>query len=126
LSLTADDVIAATCALFKVERKAMYGASRNPQVVAARQIAMYVARTTTGASYPELGEAFNRHHTTVMDQVAKGRRRVAEAGELWQRFEALVTTLEHQISPPMHSASTTYPHGSVTSVPQGWQRRMSS
>lgn len=40
-------------------------------MVTARHVAMYLARTLTRASYPELGRAFgNRHHTTVISAVA--------------------------------------------------------
>jgi chromosomal replication initiator protein len=42
------------------------------RVVVPRQIAMYLARRLTGASFPHLGRRFGgRHHTTVMYAIEK-------------------------------------------------------
>jgi chromosomal replication initiator protein len=43
-----------------------------------RQLAMYLARNITKSSYPELGAAFNRDHTTVISGVSRIGRLVRE------------------------------------------------
>jgi chromosomal replication initiator protein len=48
-------------------------AKNNSKVVAEpRQIAMYLSKTLTGASLPEIGKAFGgKHHSTVIHSVRK-------------------------------------------------------
>ena len=40
--------------------------NNRPAVVLPRQIAMYLARTLTGASFPEIARKFGKHHSTVL------------------------------------------------------------
>lgn len=49
-------------------------AQGSKSVSTARRVAMYLARKLTVRSYPELGDDFRRHYTTVLVTV----RRVAE------------------------------------------------
>jgi chromosomal replication initiation ATPase DnaA len=42
------------------------GPSHKPDVVRARHLAIAAMRRLTGASYPELGRVFRRHHTSIM------------------------------------------------------------
>ena len=39
---------------------------RTKKVTFPRQVAMYLARKLTGASFPQIGRAFNRDHATVL------------------------------------------------------------
>lgn len=45
----------------------------DPHLLRARAVAMYLARELTDASWPDIGAAFRRHHTTIM----AAHRRVA-------------------------------------------------
>lgn len=65
------DVMAAASAYFDVDRKSMVHPIKTPQILFARQVAMYVAHCYCGASYPLLGAIFNRDHSTVMHSVKK-------------------------------------------------------
>ncbi|MBF2754448.1 MAG: ATP-binding protein [Gammaproteobacteria bacterium AqS3] len=47
------------------------GKSRKKAVVRARHIAMYLCKTLTQSSYPDIGDSFNRDHTTVIHAVEK-------------------------------------------------------
>lgn len=40
--------------------------NNRPAIAMPRQIAMYLARTLVGASYPEIGRKFGKHHSTVL------------------------------------------------------------
>ncbi len=42
------------------------GRSHVPHVVSARHVAMYLARRLGPRSFPQVGRAFNRHHSTVI------------------------------------------------------------
>ena len=51
--------------IFGVTVRDVLGGDRSRKVVRPRQVAMYVARKRTGMSFPQLGEAFGRDHSTV-------------------------------------------------------------
>jgi chromosomal replication initiator protein len=65
--LSLDAVIRATCEYYGVPLDDVLSASRKRVVVMPRQVAMYLARTETDASLPQIGARLgNRDHTTVM------------------------------------------------------------
>lgn len=60
---------------FNLRAEDILGARRRPDLVLARQVAMYLCRRKLGLSYPELGRAFGgRDHSTVIHAVKKIRR----------------------------------------------------
>jgi hypothetical protein len=66
------------------------------QAVLARQVAVWIARRATKASYPELGRAFGRDHTTMMaSERAVGRLIATDA-----KLRGLVIDLWCDIDPP--------------------------
>lgn len=78
LNLKADDVL---------------GGKRRPDLVLARQIAMYVCRQKLGLSYPELGRAFGgRDHSTVIHAIKKINKLLVSD----KRVQKLVTELERK------------------------------
>lgn len=50
---------------FVVALADLQGVSRRKNLVLARHVAMFLARELTDMSFPELGEAFHRDHSTV-------------------------------------------------------------
>jgi chromosomal replication initiator protein len=65
--LTIDQVINAVCHHYNVTGDALAGSSRARVVAFPRQVAMYLARTETDASLPQIGTKLgNRDHTTIM------------------------------------------------------------
>lgn len=63
-----------------------HGRNRSRKCVRARQIAIYLARTVRGLSYPVIGRSFRKDHTTCMHAVNMVRRRSIDGSE----FAALV------------------------------------
>jgi chromosomal replication initiator protein len=64
------EILDATAVEFGVERKQILARDRRPQVAAARQVAMYLARELTDHSLPEIGRGIGeRNHTTVLHAV---------------------------------------------------------
>lgn len=67
------------------------GSSRKRSCCATRAAVVYLARTRTGVSYPELGRILRRHHTSVLNahQVFSLRldARDARACDLLRRIE---------------------------------------
>ncbi len=71
------------------------GAStRAARVAVPRQIAMYLARETTGASLQDIGAAFGRNHTTVVHACAQVNRRLTRD----DAFAAHLSTLRALIT----------------------------
>ena len=64
--------------------------ARSRRVSEARQVAMYLARELTPASYPMIGDVFDRDHTTVLHAY----RRVSQRLEISPRFGAVVGRLK--------------------------------
>ena len=66
------------------------GNGRRPQLVLARQIAMYVCRRRLGLSYPELGRMFGgRDHSTVVHAVKKIKQMLESNKEVQNVVAAL-------------------------------------
>ena len=64
--LDAEVVINSVCRYFGISNAEMLGKSRAKPFAYPRQIAMYLARTHTALSFPDLGRVFGRDHTTVL------------------------------------------------------------
>ncbi len=56
---------------FKIGIDELRGERRVKHVAHARQVAMYLCRTLTQASLPEIGKKFNKDHSTVLSSVRK-------------------------------------------------------
>ena len=66
-NMTIDQVIEAVCRYYNVATADLLSSSRKRAIAFPRQIAMYLARTETDASLPQIGESLgNRDHTTVL------------------------------------------------------------
>lgn len=65
--VTVEQVIEAVCDHYNVTGEALSGSSRARVVAFPRQIVMYLSRTETDASLPQIGAKLgNRDHTTIM------------------------------------------------------------
>lgn len=65
--VTIDQVIQSVCAYYNVTAEALSSSSRSRAIAFPRQMAMYLARTETDASFPHIGTQLgNRDHTTVL------------------------------------------------------------
>ncbi|EKE02865.1 MAG: hypothetical protein ACD_20C00318G0001 [uncultured bacterium] len=66
-NLTIDKIIETTASFFSIEPAEIKGQSRSKEISHARQVAVYLTRDMTGASFPTIGEAFGgRKHTTIL------------------------------------------------------------
>jgi chromosomal replication initiator protein len=73
--VTVDQVVTAVCRFYHVSEEALSSSSRSRTISYPRQIAMYLARTETDASLPQIGTRLgNRDHTTILygyEKIAK-------------------------------------------------------
>jgi chromosomal replication initiator protein len=65
--VTVDQVIHAVCLYYNVTVDSLSSTSRSRTIAFPRQMAMYLARTETDASFPQIGTQLgNRDHTTIL------------------------------------------------------------
>lgn len=75
---------------YGVDMSEMFSKKRNKQIVFPRQVAMYLCRKLTDASYPQIGDQFGgRDHTTVIHANEKMEKEVAGDRELAATIELL-------------------------------------
>lgn len=90
-----DDILKIVSRHFKVARTDILSARRSRDVVRPRQIAMYLAKSLTSRSLPEIGRRFGgRDHTTVLHSVRKVEKMMKDDGDLCQEIELLKRMLE--------------------------------
>lgn len=56
---------------FNVDHGEILGKQRSKRISHARQVAMYLCRVMTQASYPDIGKAFNKDHSSVVKAYQK-------------------------------------------------------
>jgi chromosomal replication initiator protein len=84
------DVLNAVTAHFSVSLKELQGRSRTRDIVAPRQVAMFLMREETGTSLVEIGQQLGgRDHTTVMHGIAKVERELETDPALRQQMMAI-------------------------------------
>jgi chromosomal replication initiator protein len=89
-----DDIQEAVCSQFHVKMTELKSRRRSKTLVHPRQIAMYLCRELTEASYPEIGRHFGgKDHTTIIHAC----RQVAKAKEADTTLLATLETLKEQI-----------------------------
>ena len=77
-------IIEETAKCYGVDVSDIMSTSRTAKVTLARQVAMYIIRSLTQLSLPDIGRVFGRDHTTVMhslekvEKLMKSNREVAE------------------------------------------------
>ena len=93
--VTMDDIQEAVCAQFHVKIAELKSRRRSKTLVHPRQIAMYLCRELTDASYPEIGRQFGgKDHTTVIFSHKKINNLVKENNELQKTLEEIVKRIE--------------------------------
>ena len=81
--VTIDFIQTIVCKFFKISKNEMLSPRRSRYLVRPRQTAIYLAKTLTSKSLPEIGRAFsNRDHTTVIHSVKTIEKLRKEDNEL--------------------------------------------
>lgn len=91
------DMIMRTVAEHYDIRLADMTSKRRPQAIAMpRQIAMYLCRTMTSSSLPEIAVAFGKTHATILHAFRSIEKRISQSAELQQAVAQLTHHLEHR------------------------------
>ena len=89
-SVTPDTVLKLTAETFGVTVRDIKGRKRAATVATPRKVAMFLARSYTSASFPELGAVFGgRDHTTVMSAVRSVEKMLEKGDPIRHRIEAI-------------------------------------
>ena len=75
-------IVEETAKFYDLDPKTIMGESRKANIVLARQVSMYIIRSITNQSLPEVGKFFGQHHTTVMHSVEKIEKMLSTDREL--------------------------------------------
>jgi chromosomal replication initiator protein len=90
-----DDIEEAVATRFHVKISEMKSRRRSKTLVHPRQIAMYLCRELTDASFPEIGRHFGgKDHTTIIHAC----KQIARAKEADSTLNATLESLKEQIT----------------------------
>ena len=88
--LTADAIIKTVASYYTIKVSDLKSSRRHKSIAGPRAVAMYLARTHTKDSYPDLGRAFGgKHHTTVISAVEKITKRIKTDATLRGEIHAI-------------------------------------
>ena len=92
-----EDIQRVVARQYNVSRSDLLSSRRTANVVRPRQVAMYLAKTLTLRSLPEIGRRFGgRDHTTVMHADRKIRQLMAERRSIYNQVNELTTRIKQQ------------------------------
>ena len=81
-AITLGDIEATVATFFGITPADLHSTRRTKTVSVARMVAMFLARRHTHMSYPEIGRAMGKNHSTVVLAVQRLERSLAAGGEL--------------------------------------------
>lgn len=94
VKVSMDSIVDATVDFYGLERQAIVGRGRTKRVVTPRKVAMYLGRSLTEMSFPELGHFFDkRDHSTIIDACKSIAEELNENRELRQ----VIKTIERRL-----------------------------
>ena len=64
-------IISQVCKFYNVDEVVLRGPNKSKGITEARQVAMYLVRSLTNLSLPDIGQEFARDHTTVLYAIRK-------------------------------------------------------
>ncbi len=90
-----DDILRIVAKHYGVQRGDLLSSRRNQSIVRPRQIGMYLAKTLTARSLPEIGRRFGgRDHTTVLHAIRKIEGLKQQDGVLKDELDSLARMLK--------------------------------
>ena len=69
VNVTVDKIFSAVYHKYGISREEIVGKKQNKEIVLARHISIYMVRTITEMSLPNIAKIFNRDHSTVLSSV---------------------------------------------------------
>ena len=94
VNVTIDKIFAAIEKKYDISRAELTGKSRVYDVAQARHIAIYLIRTVTEMSLPNIGKMFNRDHSTVSSSIDAVEKKLASTPALEIEIKDLIKEIK--------------------------------
>jgi len=93
-TVTPDRIQEVVADFYRMKAKDLLSKSRHKSIVLPRQVAMYLCRTHTNASLPDIGAAFGgKDHSTVIHACTKVRELMAKDEKFRKQLNELTSRL---------------------------------
>lgn len=99
-------IATATANYFGISVSDLKSPSREHNVTVPRQMAMMLIRERTKRTFPQIGEYFNRDHTTCIHAFYSMKERVCQNADLREHYDAICGLIDGTIN----FAQATLPH----------------
>ncbi len=74
----------------------IYSKIQKANISHARKITFYVVRKVTNMSYEDIGEEFNKHHSTVMYNIEQIEKEMAENSKLARQVNDIINNIKSE------------------------------
>ncbi|MGV6858374.1 MAG: chromosomal replication initiator protein DnaA [bacterium] len=91
--VTLDNIKKTVADYYNLKVSDLLSARRSRSIARPRQLAMLISKELTNHSYPEIGAAFERDHTTVLHACKKVRELLEEDRRIEEDYRSLIRTL---------------------------------
>ena len=88
------EIIRCVADYYNIKPTEIVGKRRTGSIVRPRQVAIYLAKSLTTKSFPDIGREFNRDHTTVMHSIKRVETLMLEDAALAEDLEIIRRRLE--------------------------------
>ncbi len=92
-NITIPGIIDVVSQFYNVSSEDVLGACRSQRIAFARQVAIYLAREITQESFPAIGDAFGKKHTTIMYSYEKVKDEMVVNNSLSQDIAKLINKI---------------------------------
>ncbi|MBE6597162.1 MAG: chromosomal replication initiator protein DnaA [Ruminococcaceae bacterium] len=75
-SVTVDKVFSAIYKRYNIKKEEIIGTRRTKEIAAARHLSVYLVRTITEMSLPNIGKIFNRDHSTILSSIEAAEKKL--------------------------------------------------
>jgi chromosomal replication initiator protein len=90
INVTVDKIFTAVFKKYGINKEDLLGTKRNKDIAQARHISIYLIRTITEMSFPNIGKMFNRDHTTAMASSDRISEKIAKDPLFNLEIESLI------------------------------------
>ncbi len=99
-NVTLQDIEKTIINYYKVSRSDIHSGNKSKNIVFARQLCMYLAKTLTDSSYQEIGKFFgNKRHTTAIFAINKIKSKMKDDYEFRSQVENLTRKINNTVFP---------------------------
>jgi len=103
---TAEKIIEETAKFYKLNPEDIFTRNKMRNTVTARQVAMYLTRSLTNLTFPEIGAIFKRDHSTVMHSVDVVEKRKTEDIDFSNTLKDITTNINTKNISAMHGTKS--------------------